>query len=252
MRSLRLVLAAASLTSVAVGFACSSDPVQPTDAGIADSGLDVAKKDSGNDAGPADTGTGIDLAIVLQDRYAKNATVDGAEVCVLEHAEIPCQTSDASGQLTLTNLPSAELTIGIKKAGYTSVAFPIDTGLPIVGTVGFPMLKTADVAARLGDASVYDAGAANVATGDLVKLVAGPYTLSIQPASGTAETVGDLRAILNVTPGAFELTSTPLPDSGVASCTNTAPLKWSVDGGQDHTRAKAYAGYVTAIPAGCK
>lgn len=256
MKKLRWVLGGTTLASllvVAVSFSCSSDnPAEPPDAGTKDAKVD-AKIDAGPDVDDA-APPGASLSVKVVDFYANNAPVASAEVCVLDHPEVTCLTTDPSGSVDFANLPFGELTIGIKKAGYQSFADPIDTQKPIVGTIAFPIGKTTDFAANRPDGSAYDGGGAQIVSVDLSKTDAGagPYALSISPQSGTAETAGVLRMIVGVTPGDVEVTSTAFADAGVISCTNGFPFAWNSPNGKTHYRARAYDGYATGLNVVCK
>ena len=113
-----LFLCGCSSSGGASGADASADgPTSGPDAGAVDaSGGDA----SGCDASPGAAGvTGTGKALGYDSNLAMPTPIEGVAVCVLDHCEIPCVTSDSAGQFALPGIPpGADVAITFTKTGY--------------------------------------------------------------------------------------------------------------------------------------
>src|SRR6185436_10757228 len=87
----------------------------------------AAGAEAGAEAGPPITVTGQALEFTLSD--AGSPPIVGMTVCVHEHPEVQCATTDSTGLFVLPGVPSgSELLLSFEKASYFPVLRTITTG----------------------------------------------------------------------------------------------------------------------------
>lgn len=192
----------------------------------------------GADAGGDAKAATVSFTEVITDG-ATGTPVSGFKLCVSDHPEIPCATSDAKGSVTLAGLPAnSELAIEATNAGYVSY-------LQILTTTQSDLAYSQGLAAFLKSDSAALASwykAANVtadATKGLLQAFAFPgvpgVTMTLAPTSGVGPiygkngspdptltaTVGGAGWFFNLAPGTYE----------VAFTDPTSTCKWLQTGG---------------------
>lgn len=106
--------------------ACSSSAVAPVAPGAdastdtPTSEVDAVPSETAPDARPGVTGSGKILGYASV--YDPGKPLEGVAICVLDHAEIPCVKSDATGGFSLPGIPpGAEVSISFTTAGYYGI-----------------------------------------------------------------------------------------------------------------------------------
>jgi hypothetical protein len=206
------------------GHERESTDAGPVDSGKVLSGLSLRWRivDSGAVGSAQDAGAG----------QAPSATslpgIPGVRVCVYQHAEIPCATSDSDGKFTLLGLPRAtDLVLLTEKAGYVKTLRAIETASTPMDGLSAPLITTKT------DVKVPDLGGPVDVTKGAISFVAIgtgsdgglylPEGVSVELSPGTAKgpfftranntfdigttsSVGGVGVFLNVDPGDYELT----------------------------------------------
>jgi hypothetical protein len=214
--------------------ACSSDhapaspradggPLDTSDASKAPPGLTLAWRivETGAIGSAMDAGAGVQSTRDLPG-------IPGVKVCVYQHDEIPCVTSEADGKLVLRGLPkTTDLILTTEKDGYVKTLRAIETASTPMDGIAEPMVtsKTSTARPSVGVPVDDTKGAISFfalsleSDGGLVLPEGVKVTLSPGTADGpfftrpnntfdkvATATVGGVGLFLNVDPGNYELT----------------------------------------------
>lgn len=138
-------------TALSLLIGCSSSTTPPADAGVT---LDANT--------PPDASSYVDSSTRPTVRLTGTiAAGEGFEVCVFEHAEVPCALSRNAGEVELAGVPAAsELLVSVAKAGYVPQLRYVMTGTTdiVMGTPRGPFTP-ASMASETDRVSVtFDAG----------------------------------------------------------------------------------------------
>ena len=276
-------------------FACSNEhDTNPGGGGSAGADANVAGASGAGGSSPADGGgTGGNAGSAAGDASGVSITgranefddsngnldlpmapVSGVEVCVREHAEIACATSDAEGAWSLSGAPpSSELALTFQKDGYISVLRPVLTGLSdvVLQDDENHLLTVQQLEALWAGVSIDPAKGAIAffATALGTRLRSGSLdwardvTLSVSPdvgdgplfldetgtyVPGATATTGGYGGLLNLDPGDYTLTFTHASScASIGDTTGGAVYGFPAGVGTEPIlRVPVLAGYVTA------
>ncbi len=220
---------------------------------------------AGTDGGATITVSGTVREQTISGGTTTASPLEGASVCLYQHADVPCTTSAADGTFALAGVPqNSEGAITFAKSGYQPQIWPGTTGTADLSDL-LPALLSTSTATTLYAAlgTTYTSGTSTalypIAYYDNFGGVSGT-TFAITPSSGqgpfyghygipdntlTETNASGAATWTNVTPGDVEVTITP--PSGVTCSTL---LGWASTK-PDTLRTTVVAGYATFADFGC-
>jgi hypothetical protein len=188
------------------------------------------------------------------------------DICVFEHPELPCTTSDGTGAFTIDLPVSSETGLTLERGGYQSVLLPLAVGTtPLTYTIGVPTASSRATLYNAFNATYPDATNGYVLVVGTLKgqneLGLDGATATIAPASGGGPFYVDTNGVAapsatststyseiffaNVAPGTYTATLAP----------STMTCAKNFGGWQaqqlDSTRFPVIAGYETHVGLVC-